>query len=82
MIRLLKSNATKALKSRGLDLDLKHRWTEDGSQRYLWSHNDILSAVIYVVDRQEIHKRSGSRGSLPRRNVEVFEWRTCRGHGQ
>jgi len=77
MIGLLKSNATKALKSRALDLDRKHRWTEDGSRRYLWNQNDILALSSTLWSARESRRRSGSGGSLPRVLVDV-----CSGGGR
>ena len=48
----LKSYASRCLNRVGLDEPSRKRWARHGSTRWLWSREDVLAAIRYVVDEQ------------------------------
>jgi len=48
----LKAYASRKLNQVGLDAPDRRRWSQHGSTRYLWKHEDVEAAIGYVADGQ------------------------------
>ena len=48
----LKAYASRCLNRLGLDSSTRKRWARHGSTRWLWTQEDISSAIQYVVEQQ------------------------------
>ena len=47
-----KAYCTRRLREAGFEPDRCHRWTENGSKRYLWKPEPLQAAMRYVLDEQ------------------------------
>ena len=47
-----KSYASRALNQLGIDGEDRRRWAHHGSTRYLWTRDELLAAIHYVVCEQ------------------------------
>ena len=52
ILRALKANGTRKLKEAGCWRTNRTLWARKGSKRWLWTHDQLMSAIAYVEDRQ------------------------------
>ena len=52
ILNAFKANATRKLREAGYHGNPESPWAERGSKRYLWTHQDVIDAVVYVQYEQ------------------------------
>ena len=52
VMNALKAYSSRALNEHALDGPGRRRWARHGSTRYLWTRDDVLAAIEYVVREQ------------------------------